>query len=115
MKHLEKFNESVKNKDYIVKSIVISPSYARDMPKKVGDEIYKLVNHNNQFKRYYPGDGYYKPLSEHKDPSKAIFYQESDKNEKDPYAYEMGSDTISDWLFDEGFTPKDDIIFLISW
>lgn len=66
-------------------------------------------------KKYYPGDGFYKPLSEHKDKSKAIFYEESDKNKKNPYAYEIGTDEISDWLFSEGFGPKDQILFLIWW
>lgn len=114
MKYLSKFNES-KNKDYIVKSIVIDPQYAWIMPDNVKDAIFELGNHNNSYRKYYPGDGHYKPLSEHKDPSKAIFYVENEKSKKDPYAYELGSDIISDWLFNEGFGPRDEILFLIWW
>ncbi len=60
-------------------------------------------------------DDMIKPLSEHKDPSKAVFYDESDKNDPDAYAYEMGTDIITDWLLSEGFSPKSQIMFLIWW
>jgi hypothetical protein len=97
------------HRDYIQNYIVIDPQYG-NVPKKIKKLILNLGDGQNTYCKYYPGDGFYKPLSEHKDPSKAVFYKKGDD-----YAYEIGSDEISDWLFSEGFKPKDQILFLIWW
>lgn len=102
------------DKDYVMNYIVIDPQYG-DVPEDVKSKIFSGSRGQNTYKKYYPGDGFYKPLSDHKDPSKAIFFEEKDKNQKNPYAYEIGSDLVSDWLFSEGFKPNDKILFLIWW
>lgn len=102
------------DKSYVQNYIVIDPQYG-DVPNKIRTLILNLGSGQRTYRKYYPGDGFFSPISQHKDPSKAIFYDDSDRNKEDAYAYEIGSDEISDWLFSEGFGPKDQILFLIWW
>lgn len=113
MKHIKPYNES--SKGYLVNKIVIDPQYG-SVPKDVKDAIFeKRRGGQNSYFRYYMMDDLVKPLSEHKDPSKAVFYDEKSKNDKNPYAYEIGTNIITDWLLSEGFAPNAEIIFLIWW
>ena len=112
---IKKFNEL--RKSYIQDCIVIDPQYS--VPDKIRDSIFELAKERcrgqNSYMKYYPGDGHYKPLSEHEDPSKAIFYEDADKMNKNPYAYEMGDDIISDWLFSEGCFNSCSYLSLAWW
>jgi len=101
------------DKNYLVKAKIIKLNRINN--EQVKNLIYDSARHNNSYVNYYICDGYYKPLSEHKEPEKAIFYEDKNKLDKHPYAYEIGDDIVSDWLLSEGFCTKDEIIFLVSW
>ena len=75
MKHLKRINELnvYSDKDYVMNYIVIDTQYG-DVPEDVKSKIFSGSRGQNTYKKYYPGDRFYKPLSDHKDPSKAIFF-----------------------------------------
>lgn len=69
-----------------------------EFPYEFQDEISEKQTHCEGACKWYPGDGFFKPLSEVKDKSKIHFYGDENENTKDVYVYEEGDDLIGDWL-----------------
>ncbi len=109
MKYLKTINENL-NKRYIFKGTTIDITYC-DMPKTTKQIIMEKAGGQNTWIKWYPCDGYFKPLSEVNDESKVIYFDDND----DDYVYEIGDEPVSDWLLTEGFTVNDEIVFLVWW
>ena len=115
MKHLKRIFES-NTKNYVFKGTTIDITYCSGLLTE--DErkiIMKKAGGQNTYCKWYPCDGYFKPISEVKDISNIVYYEESDKDNPNAYVYEIGDEPISDWLLKEGFTPQDEIVFLVWW
>ena len=72
-----------------------------DFPDEFQDEITEKFWHCNKgVVSWYPGDGYFKPLSEVKDMSKIMFFDGDNIDTPNVYVYEKGDDKIGDFLMD---------------
>ena len=85
------------------------------MPKTTKQIIMEKAGGQNTWVKWYPCDGYFKPLSEVKDTSKIVYFEEADKDNTNAYVYEIGDEEVTDWLLNEGFTVNDEIVFLVWW
>ena len=69
-----------------------------DLPDEFHKELYEKIQHCGGSCKWYPGDGYFKPLDEVRDISKIHFCKNEDENTKDVFVYEEGDDLIGDWF-----------------
>jgi hypothetical protein len=117
MKHLSRFiesgNEILDNKNRYLKYVI--DTQRDDLPNDVKRKIFNDASGQNTYDKYYPCDGWFKPKNKVSDESKIVYQSESDRDKENAYVYEIGDDIISDWLLSKGFTPNDEIIFLVWW
>ena len=73
---------------------------AYDFPEEFQDELYKKKCHCGGSCSWYPGEAFFKPLSEVKDINNILFLPSETKDTPDVYVYEKGDDVIGDWLMD---------------
>lgn len=70
-----------------------------EFPQQFHNKIAEKQHHCGGACKWYPGDGFFKPIAEVKNQSKMHFYGKENENTKDVYVYEEGDgDDIGDWL-----------------
>ena len=78
------------------------------------ENLYKEISSKFHHRRcsWYPGDGYFKPLSEVRDMTKIHFYGKENIDTKDVYVYEEGDDLVGDFLMTRGIKICEEVLIL---
>ncbi len=88
-----------------------------DIPKEIRDALSDKLDGKgqNSYINYYPGDGYFKPLSEVKNMENILFYGKDTIDSPDVYVYEKGDDIAGDYFMEKGAKLCEDVLILINW
>mgnify|MGYP003405384345 CR=1 FL=1 len=83
------------------KSKIIEKYEFIDLPELNLKKLYEKMYHCGGSCSWYPGDGFFKPLSEVKNINNILFLGKENINTPNVYVYEKGDDIIGDFIMDK--------------